>query len=186
MVDVPIQPAATVILVRDSADGLETLLLRRSESLVFHGGAWVFPGGRIDLADYQGAPVPDDPADPGHEPAARAAAAREAFEEAAVLLKPADLIAFAHWITPMGRPRRFSAWFYLATAPEGIIRTDGGEITDHMWVAPVQALRLQAAGEIMLPGPTLASLLRLETCSSAAEAVLEASHGDYTEAGPRS
>lgn len=185
MMDVPIQPAATVILVRDGADGLETLLLRRSASLVFHGGAWVFPGGRIDPADYQGAPVPDDPADPGHERAARAAAAREAFEEAAILLEPSDLIPFAHWITPIGRPRRFSAWFYLATAPEGMIRTDGGEITEHMWVAPAEALRLQAGAEIELPRPTIASLLRLANSSSSTEAVLDAMHGAYTEVRPQ-
>ena len=51
-------PAATVVLVRDAPDGLEVLLARRSSKLAFHGGAWVFPGGRIDPGDY--AERPDD------------------------------------------------------------------------------------------------------------------------------
>ena len=45
-------PSATVILLRDAGDHLETLLLRRNSRLSFHGGAWVFPGGRIDPEDY--------------------------------------------------------------------------------------------------------------------------------------
>src|SRR5262249_4861335 len=39
----PAIPAATVVLVRDGVDGLETLMLRRDAQLVFAGGAWVFP-----------------------------------------------------------------------------------------------------------------------------------------------
>ena len=68
-------PAATVILIRDGQTGLEVLLTRRSSQLAFHGGAWVFPGGRIDPEDY--ADAPDDVFG-----AARRAAAREAKEEA--------------------------------------------------------------------------------------------------------
>ena len=30
------------------------LLVRRNAQLAFHGGAWVFPGGRVDAADYAG------------------------------------------------------------------------------------------------------------------------------------
>jgi 8-oxo-dGTP pyrophosphatase MutT (NUDIX family) len=51
-------PAATVALLRDGAQGLEVLLGRRSSRLAFHGGAWVFPGGKIDPEDY--ADAPDD------------------------------------------------------------------------------------------------------------------------------
>lgn len=52
-------PSATVILLRDAGDSLETLLLRRNSQLAFHGGAWVFPGGRIDPEDHT-ADAPDD------------------------------------------------------------------------------------------------------------------------------
>ena len=40
--------AATVVLLRDGAGGLETLLLRRNSRIAF-GGMWVFPGGRVDV-----------------------------------------------------------------------------------------------------------------------------------------
>ena len=41
--------------VQHPALDLEVLLARRSSKLAFHGGAWVFPGGRIDPDDYAGA-----------------------------------------------------------------------------------------------------------------------------------
>ncbi|CAN5749081.1 hypothetical protein BH24ACT6_BH24ACT6_21640 [soil metagenome] len=37
--DVPIQPAATVIVVRDAPGGLEVLMLRRAAGAIFAGGA---------------------------------------------------------------------------------------------------------------------------------------------------
>ncbi len=43
-----IRLAATAVLLRNSEQGLETLLLRRNAKLAFAGGAWVFPGGAID------------------------------------------------------------------------------------------------------------------------------------------
>src|SRR5260221_4220681 len=52
-------PAATVVLVRDGADGLETLLLRRNSKIAF-GGMWVFPGGRIDESDWRGVGARDE------------------------------------------------------------------------------------------------------------------------------
>ncbi|NNL87226.1 MAG: NUDIX domain-containing protein, partial [Myxococcales bacterium] len=70
-------PAATVLLVRDANPGLEVLYVQRNAALSFHGGAWVYPGGRIDEADFG-----DDASD--LEAAARRAAVREAEEEAGV------------------------------------------------------------------------------------------------------
>ena len=43
--------AATVVLVRDGAAGLEVFMLRRSSRLVFTPGAYVFPGGAVDADD---------------------------------------------------------------------------------------------------------------------------------------
>ena len=48
----PLIPAATVVLLRDTSDGIETLLLRRNTAVEFAGGLWVFPGGRIDPEDH--------------------------------------------------------------------------------------------------------------------------------------
>ena len=71
--DDTIVPAATVVLVRDGDAGLETLMLHKNSKLAF-GGMWVFPGGRIDDEDREGAESAED--------AARRAAVREAVEEA--------------------------------------------------------------------------------------------------------
>jgi 8-oxo-dGTP pyrophosphatase MutT (NUDIX family) len=96
---VPARAAATVLLVRDSADGPEFLLLRRHGRSGFAAGAWVFPGGVVDEADRDGglAERMDGPtpmqwaerlgvADPGEALAFVVAAVREAFEETGILL----------------------------------------------------------------------------------------------------
>jgi 8-oxo-dGTP pyrophosphatase MutT (NUDIX family) len=48
---VPIRPAATVMLLRDGEGGPEVFMLRRAADASFAGGAYVFPGGRVDDAD---------------------------------------------------------------------------------------------------------------------------------------
>ncbi len=99
------RPAATVVLVRESAAGrarsdtLESLLLRRPSRSGFAADAWVFPGGTVDAADRDPAlPVLCDGPEPeewaerlGLEDAGEAfgyvmAALREAFEETGILL----------------------------------------------------------------------------------------------------
>lgn len=87
-------PAATVILLRDSAEGPEILMVRRGDNLAFAGGALVFPGGRVDDADLTIARDPDLAS--GFEgladadAAARIACAREALEETGVLITSGD------------------------------------------------------------------------------------------------
>jgi recombination protein RecT len=46
-----LRSAATVLLLRDGAQGLEVLMTRRSSTASFAPGAYVFPGGGIDAAD---------------------------------------------------------------------------------------------------------------------------------------
>ena len=43
-------PAATVLLVRDNEEKIEVLMLKRASQTNF-GGAWVFPGGKLDVDD---------------------------------------------------------------------------------------------------------------------------------------
>ena len=75
--DAPILPASTVILVRD-APGLEVLMVRRHSAMAFGADAWVFPGGKVSVADAGSGEGPD-----AHF---RLAAARETFEETGLLL----------------------------------------------------------------------------------------------------
>jgi 8-oxo-dGTP pyrophosphatase MutT (NUDIX family) len=45
------RPAATTLILRDGAAGLEVLMVRRSLRASFMPGAYVFPGGAVDAAD---------------------------------------------------------------------------------------------------------------------------------------
>ena len=94
------RPAATVILLRDGITGLEVFLLKRHGLSDVLGGAYVFPGGKLDPSDAQldAGNHLDMPLDTLHarlnetniSPAEAAglhvAALREAFEESGVLL----------------------------------------------------------------------------------------------------
>src|SRR3954451_22204645 len=127
----PAIPAATVILLRDSDAGVETLMLRRNSKIAF-GGMWVFPGGRVEEGDDDGT---------GDElGAARPAAVREAEEESGLVVAVDDLVAVSHWTPPPVTPKRFSTWFFVARAPEGAVTIDDGEIREHMWVTPRDAI----------------------------------------------
>jgi len=84
------RPAATVLIVRDGA-GLEVLMVRRSTGMAFGADAWVFPGGKVAVADAD--PVWDDLSDGTYDHYARSlriAAARETFEESGLLLATRD------------------------------------------------------------------------------------------------
>ena len=86
--------ASTVLLLRDH-DGLEVFMLERHIESDFVGGAYVFPGGKVDQTDaetdrWQGLDI-EAAADqlfckPDQALALYVAAVRETFEEAGVLL----------------------------------------------------------------------------------------------------
>jgi 8-oxo-dGTP pyrophosphatase MutT (NUDIX family) len=96
--EVPATPSATVMLLRGGDARLEVLMLERHLDSDFAGGAYAFPGGKVDDVDRTldterwSGPVPsqlardlscDDPAD---ALGLHVAAVRETFEEAGVLL----------------------------------------------------------------------------------------------------
>lgn len=159
------RPAATVVLLRESAGGFEVLLLLRSRKLGFHGGEWVFPGGRVDDAD-----VPPG-VDSFSEPAARRAAVRETHEEAGVAIDAARFVTLAHWTTPIVLPKRFATYFFAAEVVSGEVVVDGDEIEAHRWIAPAEALRLRDAGELALPPPTFVTLTELAAFRGLEEAL---------------
>jgi 8-oxo-dGTP pyrophosphatase MutT (NUDIX family) len=164
------------VLLRDGADGVETLMLRRDSKLAFAGGAWVFPGGRIDPEDYPGDEVADD--DAAVLTAARNAAAREAMEEARLTVDPRSLVWFAHWTPGAIAARRFATWFFVGAAPEGQVVVDDGEIRDHQWIRPADALTQRESGGIELIPPTWVTLHKLAEASSTAEVLADAEARD--------
>ncbi|MEK7410962.1 MAG: NUDIX hydrolase, partial [Actinomycetota bacterium] len=53
--EVPIRPAATVMLIRDRpSNTFEVFMLQRTLSAAFAKGMYVFPGGRVDEGDSAG------------------------------------------------------------------------------------------------------------------------------------
>jgi len=47
----PVIPSATVLLLRDGAEGLEVFMVLRHEGAASFAGALVFPGGEVDPGD---------------------------------------------------------------------------------------------------------------------------------------
>lgn len=172
----PATLAATVVMLRDSADGPEVLMVQRNAKGTF-ASAWVFPGGKVD---------PDDFGDDRQATvlASQTAACREAQEEADLVIDAEGLVAFSHWMPPGAVPRRFATWFFLGHAPSGTdgeVNIDGGEIVDHLWVRPEDALVRHAAGEVQLVPPTWVTLTKLASYDTAADAVTaaDASEPDF-------
>ena len=99
LVTTPLRPAATVVMLRDAPGGLEVFLMKRHSRSDVLGGAYVFPGGKVDAADAELDALAhlDQPLHLLHaslnetdiaEPVAGGlyvAALREAFEESGVL-----------------------------------------------------------------------------------------------------
>jgi 8-oxo-dGTP pyrophosphatase MutT (NUDIX family) len=96
----PPRDAASVVLLRDTDEGLQVFLLRRASASAVLGGAYVFPGGKVDDSDALPDTLRKLTRTPDHllptlnqaELAAERAAGlyvaalREAFEESGVLL----------------------------------------------------------------------------------------------------
>ncbi len=100
IITTPPLDSASVVLLRDSAQGLQVLLLRRHQASNVLGGAYVFPGGKLDPEDQHpdllsqlsqdAATLHQRLAEPELNPQRAAglfvAAIREAFEECRILL----------------------------------------------------------------------------------------------------
>ena len=193
-------PAATLLLLRDSPEGIEVLLTTRHDAAGFAAGATVFPGGKVDAGDRAR----------GGD-ALRNAGIRETFEECGILLaRPAAddamlsaaavaellarqssvtdfgafidraglipatdlLVPFAHWITPEDQPKRFDTHFFLAPAPvDQLARHDGREAIVVHWLTPAGAIAAARRGEIKLVLPTRLNLLKLGRSKTVAAAL---------------
>jgi 8-oxo-dGTP pyrophosphatase MutT (NUDIX family) len=155
--------AASLILLREAADGAEVLLVQRNPQQRFMGGAWVFPGGAVHA---------DEDADHA------ATAVRELEEEAGIaLLEETELVPFSRWITPEGEgvSIRFDTWFYAARAPDGAeARADGGECVDARWLTPAAALAAHADDRLALVFPTIKHLELLAETPSVEETLAAA------------
>jgi 8-oxo-dGTP pyrophosphatase MutT (NUDIX family) len=149
----------------DTPAGLKTLLLRRNRSLEFAGGYWVFPGGRVDVAD-QDPRATDSPL-----AAVQNAAVRETHEEAGLTIDRTSLVYFSHWITPAAHTKRFATWFFLAPVAASQLENveiDGGEIHEHRWLTPLEGMAASDTGKLSMLPPTYVTLARLAKFESVA------------------
>ena len=218
----PPRPAATIVVLRDGAGGIEVLLSRRAERGDHNSGAWVFPGGIVEPGDALAHAACDGL---GDEQASRRlglasggldyydAAIRECFEESGLLfarsvgpalvdldgsdaarLSPwrralhrceqsiADfcaaehlrlavdqLVYLSHWLTPLGRPKRFDTRFFIAAAPTAQTAAhDGTELVEQLWIAPKEALVRSASLRLLTPTQkTLETIARFTTVAEA-------------------
>lgn len=154
MVNSPVIDSATILTVRDGENSqyfnsLEVLMVKRHSNIEFAGGAYVFPGGKVDAQDLRsGNDIADGFSDFLYT------AFRELFEETGLILGDIakgceqweedrkkiitgdlefrgfidkysiklnvnDITPFARWITPKIYNKRYDTRFYLAQAPKG-------------------------------------------------------------------
>ncbi|MCE3270034.1 MAG: hydrolase [Ramlibacter sp.] len=141
----PAAPSATVVLLRDAPDDLEVFLVRRHGQSEVLGGAYVFPGGKVDAEDAEWAERLDTSpqelharlGEPELSPQQAAGlyvtAIRELFEETGVLL--ADVTpqqAAATWAALRDGPG-----FDELLAPTGLRLLAGALHPWSRWITPV-------------------------------------------------
>jgi 8-oxo-dGTP pyrophosphatase MutT (NUDIX family) len=165
------RPAASVIVLRDTDEGPEVLLLQRNPEARFMGGAWVFPGGAVHEDD--GGPA--------------GAAVRETEEEAGLILDDPDALApFSRWITPAQVKIRFDTWFFVARAPaDAVVAIDNAEVVDFRWIRPQDALDAGARDELTLVFPTIKHLEQLARFRSVGDALEDARSRKVMPVEPR-
>ena len=194
----PPLPAASVIVLRDAP--LEVLMLRRHAGASFVPNAWVFPGGIAEQLDSELAAG-------DLVTAMKIAGVRETFEESGVWLgatledaehkrrrllagsltmrqllneSPVDFATLtwtSRWITPVGVPKRFDTYFFLAQVSRDVVASpEDREAVDVLWIDPADALARHAASEMHMVFPTLRNLEAI-TGFDTADALLESRRG---------
>jgi 8-oxo-dGTP pyrophosphatase MutT (NUDIX family) len=172
-----LREAATVVLLRDAAAGLETWLLRRVPKMAFAPGMSVFPGGAVEESDFLNHPRLESIAQNlgttvEHAGAIVAAAIRETVEEVDVVLGADAIFPWARWITPEAEPRRYDTYFFVAALPEGAAAAAVTTEASHAdWIGVHDALAEYRRGERPMLPPTVATLTEISRYSHATDVV---------------
>jgi 8-oxo-dGTP pyrophosphatase MutT (NUDIX family) len=143
------RPAATILLLRDGPEGIEVFMVVRHHAIDFAAGALVFPGGRVEEADYALAAQPENCPNPdGLDAAAmafRVAAIRETFEECGVLLaraRDSDRLIDAETLQRLDAQHRAalnagSIGFDTVLESEGLLPAPDLLVHFAHWITPV-------------------------------------------------
>ena len=185
-----IRKAGSVLVGRDSSEGLQLLVLERAASSRFLPGYVAFPGGAVEPQDEDLARRWfGDPAE-----GSRACAVRELVEEVGLAItrsgivdglvpaassievvdpeppSVAQLQQIARWIAPEEVPVRFDALYFAARAEDGLEpKADGVEVSDAFWITPTAMLEAWEAGRVKLYWPTYFTVRELRGCGSTEE-----------------
>jgi len=205
------KPAASILVVRDGETGLEVLMMERAKTMKFAPGAFVFPGGKVDPRDgdrdfWHGLiNTPSDLPDLAY----RVAALRELYEEVDVLISTktvtpatrgksfterleeegarlniADMVPYAHWVTPEPMPRRFDTHFFIVSHNGQEAVHDGNEAISLRWVNPKIVLEDWDEDRVPLMFPTRLNLMKLARASTVVEALEQAAKADVVRTLP--
>jgi 8-oxo-dGTP pyrophosphatase MutT (NUDIX family) len=96
----------------------------------------------------------------------------ELLESSGLYLDLRGVAYLAHWVTPMGPPRRFDTRFFVLRAPSGqVARPDTTETVDSVWLRPHDALAAHERGEYEMIFPTIRTLQSVEDFAVADDVV---------------
>ena len=168
--------AASVIMLRQAANTLEVYVQHRATTMDFAAGAVVFPGGRTDAEDADfdfgtaARPVLNTHVHGWQKTSLASQHANQAFtnssmmlrtglreveEETGARLQPDLMHPWANLITPVGYPKRFDTFFYVATPDEDVLPENiTTEATHAEWCSIESILDDAAAERIALMRPT--------------------------------
>ena len=85
----------------------------------------------------------------------------EFCSHAGVRLAVDRLVYLSHWLTPLGRAKRFDTRFFIAAAPPAQAGThDGAEMVEQQWLRPVDAIARSETLKLMNPTRHTLELLK--------------------------
>lgn len=205
--------ASSVVPIRSTGSGWEVLMVRRPANGPF-GDLYVFPGGKVDEADW--GPLGEEAVASVENPEElgwRAAALRELAEEVGVFLTvpiwaepplgvtgpdlfaravaegvrfdASRLIYLSNWVTPPEVAVRFDTRFYAAVLPDDVeVFPRRAEIAEAVWVSPSDALARAETGGWRIILPTLKHL-ELLADHPTVESLMEYSRRPHARVEPR-
>ena len=76
----------------------------------------------------------------------------EMCSEEGIRLDAGALVYLSHWLTPLGRAKRYDTRFFIAAVPASQVALfDGTEMVEQLWIAPAEALARSKTLKLLTP-----------------------------------